>query len=44
MCVALDRLKPFGRVAGTVLKLHDLEAAFGLIFVERRFHAKVPTG
>ena len=34
MRVALERLKPFGRVARAVLELEHLEAALRLIFVE----------
>ena len=36
MEIAVERLEPFGRVAGAVLELEHLEIALGLIFGERR--------
>ena len=36
MEIAVERLEPFGRVAGAVLELEHLEVALGLIFGERR--------
>src|SRR6478672_12117541 len=41
MGIAIERLEPFRRVAGAVLKLEDFEASLGLIFVEPCLQAEV---
>src|SRR6478672_4742040 len=40
MRVTLERLEPFGGVAGAILQLQDFEVPLRLIFVERGFEAE----